>query len=305
MSFPNRFTNVCLFLFLTAVLTRSALAQYHHPPEPAPAGAPTLNADLVKTGLYIFSGGGGNSLLRLSANGFILVNAGLPSERDVLLRKVKRISNQPIRALILTDNNLSHAGAVEKFVESGTRIVAQRNAAAKLATLTIPELTAPRLITYDHDYALRLGGVEVQLLHFGNAHTDGDTVVYFPNLKVVAAGALIGVDANPDFSSGGSLLGWHAALTQMLKLDFDVAVPGKGPVQERADVEALKAQLDSLVTRASRLTTKGMTKDQFLSELRKGDSGLRLSESQLISFYNELASTERDRSTTRPSVASY
>jgi len=166
-------------------------------------------------------------------------------------------------------------------------------------------LTEPRLITYDRNYVLRLGGVEVQLLHFGNAHTDGDTVVYFSNLRIVAADALIGVDANPDFSSGGSILGWQTALRQMLKLDFDIAVPGNGSVQKRADVEAFKAKIDSLVTRASGLARTRATKDQFVSALRKDDSGLKLSESQLTSFYSELVSTERAGSMIRPSVASY
>src|ERR1700730_13702712 len=49
---------------------------------------------------------------------------------------------------------------------------------------------APPTITSDHGYTLRLGGVEVKLMHFGNAHTKGGTVVYFSNLKVVAVGDL-------------------------------------------------------------------------------------------------------------------
>ena len=56
-------------------------------------------------------------------------------------------------------------------------------------------------MTYENDYALRLGGVEVQLKHFGNAHTGGDSVVYFPNLRVVVIGDLFTPDTpDPDFS---------------------------------------------------------------------------------------------------------
>src|SRR5215467_14342959 len=143
MSFHERLAYICLFFLLSIALRGSAFAQYNHPPESALiTEAPPLNAELVKTGLYVFSGSGGNSLLRLSANGFILVNAGLPNEREALLRKVKKISDQPIRALILTDSNLSHAGEIKEFLESGTHIIAQQNTAAKLATPVSSELTA-------------------------------------------------------------------------------------------------------------------------------------------------------------------
>src|ERR1035441_9481431 len=66
---------------------------------------PALNAQLVKTGLYVITGAGCNSVLRLSANGFILVDGGLPGNYDALMKKVGKItySDQPIRALILTD----------------------------------------------------------------------------------------------------------------------------------------------------------------------------------------------------------
>ena len=33
---------------------------------------------------------------------------------------------------------------------------------------------------------MKLGGVEVQVHHFGRSHTSGDSVVYYPDLKVVA-----------------------------------------------------------------------------------------------------------------------
>jgi cyclase len=106
-------------------------------------------------------------------------------------------------------------------------------------------------ITYENDYAPRLGGVEVQLKHFGNAHTDGDTVVYFPNLRVVVIGDLFTPDTtDPDFSAGGSLVDWGPVLGQILKLDFDVVVPNKGPIITRDDLVAFKTKIEIVVSRA-------------------------------------------------------
>jgi cyclase len=113
------------------------------------------------------------------------------------------------------------------------------------------------------------------LLHFGNAHTSRDTVVHFPNLKVVAVGDLFAPTPDPDFSAGGSLVGWGPVLGQILKLDFDVVVPGTGPMVGRGDLEAFKAKIKMLVSRAANLVKKGMAKDQLMAQLTGDDLGWR------------------------------
>lgn len=53
-----------------------------------------------------------------------------------------------------------------------------------------------------------MGGIEARLMHFGNAYTNGDTAVYFPNLKIVALGNLYAAVPNANFAAGGSLVQW-------------------------------------------------------------------------------------------------
>jgi cyclase len=142
---------------------------------------------------------------------------------------------------------------------------------------------------------LRLGGVEVQLSHFGNACTNGDTVVYFPYLKVVALGDLFTPDTpNPDFAGGGSLVDWGPVLAQILKLDFDVAVPSTGPMITRDDLVAFKTKIDILVSRARALVKNGVPKDQLLPQLNADDFGwqFRFTDDDLDRFYAELSSSK-------------
>ena len=159
------------------------------------------------------------------------MDGGLPGSYDALVKKVAKItySDQPIRALILTDHRPHHTGNNAEFVEDGTRIIAQEHTAENLAAQH-PGVALPPAITYRFDYDLHLGGVDVRLFHFGNAHTSGDTVVYFPVQRVVALGDLYSEPPDPDYSAGGSLTNWSSVLADVLKLDFDVVVPGKGPV---------------------------------------------------------------------------
>jgi glyoxylase-like metal-dependent hydrolase (beta-lactamase superfamily II) len=261
------------------------------------AGEKALTPALVKTGLFVISGGGCNSLLRLSANGFILVDGKVPGTHEAILELAKKLSysEQPIRILINTDYHESHTGNNARFLEDGAAVLAHENVKNYLARHNPRDgqFTAPTK-TYDHDFTIKLGGIEAQLLHFGNAHTNGDTVVYFPNLKVVAVGDLFAPAPDPDFAAGGSLVGWGPVLDQILKLDFDVVVPGTGPMVGRADMQAFKTKIDTLVSRATALVKKGVPKSRLMAELKTDALGGRLSFTgrRLDRFYAELAESK-------------
>src|SRR5262249_33054773 len=150
-----------------------------------------LTAALVKPGLFLISGGGGNSLLRLSANGFILVDGKLPGNYDAILTLAKTVSysDQPVKIVINTDHHQNHTALNPKFIEAGASVLAQENVKKNLTSFSSPrDKVALPTKTYSTEFTVKIGGVEAQLLHFGNARTNGDTIVYFPNLKVVAVG---------------------------------------------------------------------------------------------------------------------
>ncbi len=288
---------IVLSLMAGAVASAAQPTQSKEPAGKGP-GDHALTAELVKTGLFVISGGGCNSVLRLSANGFILVDGKLPGNYEAILARAKKLSfsEQPIRILINTDYHENHTGNNAKFIQGGTQILAQENVKRTLSAYNPPNgIAALPTRTYDHDFNVRLGGIEAQLMHFGDAHTDGDTVVYFPNLKVVAVGDLFTPNApDPDFAAGGSLVGWGPVLAEILKLDFDVVVPGAGPMATRADLEAFKGKIDTLVFRAAALVKRGVPKNQLMARLKTDDLGWRfnLTGEGLGRFYAELSRTK-------------
>ena len=259
------------------------------------SGTSQLTAELVRTGLFLISGGGSNSLLRLSANGLILVDGKLPGNYAAIVALANKISfsEQPIRIVINTAHYEDRSGNNAKFIEAGAQILAHENVRLNLSPYKpAGARIAPPTKTYDHDLPVRLGGIEVQLMHFGNARTSGDTVVYFPNLKVVAVGDLYTAETpHPDFSAGGSLVGWGPVLAEILKLDFDVVVPSAGPMVARADLERLKGKLDSFVSRAAALAKKGVPKGQLLAQLNREEPEwhLNLMGEPLDRFYTEVS----------------
>jgi cyclase len=283
-----------MFIVLLALTSIGAVrAQYtlsNEPAEKNPAATP-LHVEMVKTGLFLISGGGSNSVLRLSANGSIIVDGKAPGSYEALLTEAKKISDQPIRIVINTDHHHDHTATNAEFLEDGTNIVAQQNAGKNLSTYNSGGAKiAPPTKTYDREFTIRLGGIEAQLFHFGNAYTNGDTVVYFPNLKAVAVGDLFAAVPDPDYAAGGSLVEWGPVLDQILKLDFDTVLPASGPLVGRAELEAFRIKLGTLISRAADLVRKGVPKNQLMAHLKTDDLGWRLSYtgSRLDDFYAEL-----------------
>jgi cyclase len=151
-------------------------------------------------------------------------------------------------------------------LDAGVRIIAQTNLAKR--ALPVPGATQSArssIVTFDSEYTVRGGGIEVRLLHFGRAQSDADTIVYFPDHKVVAVGELYSA-TKPwvDLENGGSLVGWGAVLAEILKLDFDVVVPARGPIASRTDLENFKTIIDSLVRGGSALVKGAAANDDLM-----------------------------------------
>jgi len=288
---------IALFVVLASAVAGSAQDAKHKDLSGAGVSTSVRAAQLVKTGLYLFASDTGNSLLRLSANGMILVDGQLPGDCDALQKQVgraSRILDQSIRVVINTDHHLPRTGCNAQLLAKGAQILAQENVVKNLASYRPPgDLIAAPTKTYDRELNVKLGGVEVRVMHFGNAHTSGDTVAYFTNLKVVAVGDLYATSPDPSFAEGGSLVGWGPVLAEVLKLDFEIALPGTGPSVTKADVATFKRKIDTLVSRAARLVKTGVPKDRLMDELQTDDLGWRFdfAGDRLDRFYDELSRT--------------
>jgi glyoxylase-like metal-dependent hydrolase (beta-lactamase superfamily II) len=216
--------------------------------------ASARKVEFVQTGLFLIHESGYNTVVRLTGNGIILVDGSSPGHYRDLVSAAQGIADElPIRLLVTTNTEPVHSGTNREFLNAGVPVMAQTNAREHLlATSSTAENVAPPSLTFETEHTLKLGGVTVQLFYFGPAHTDADTVVYFPDLKVVAVGDLFTREM-PDarIGAGGSLVGWDTVLDKILTLDFEKMVPGQGPVGNKSDVRELKSRIDRLLSRPS------------------------------------------------------
>jgi glyoxylase-like metal-dependent hydrolase (beta-lactamase superfamily II) len=249
----------------------------------------------IKPGLFLVTGAGGNSGVRVTREGVILIDGKLPGDENYnrLMELIKSVTDQPVKYLINTHHHQDHTGNNARFLAAGVPIIAHENLNKNLQTYRADPAPAPATTTYSKDYTVRLGGVEVQLHHYGRAHTSGDTVVYYPDLKVAQVSDVVTIPNPPlnDFAGGGSAVETIAVVDNILKLDFDTAIPGNGEAITRADVQTFRDKFNTLLTRARELVKNGVPKDQLVAQLKIDDLGWRLNlpGDRLDAFYAEIS----------------
>jgi glyoxylase-like metal-dependent hydrolase (beta-lactamase superfamily II) len=247
--------------------------------KPAAPPAPMAIKQL-KPGLYMVTGFGGNSTVRVTKEGVILVdtkNLGDGPYND-LVAQIKTITDQPVKYVFVTHVHQDHAGNIGRFVKAGAQVIAHEGLKRNLEVggpngkgyESAAGKPDPPNVTYANDREVTLGGAKAKAYHFANAHTGGDTIVHFADLRVVSLGdEFVANPPNADYPMGGSVLSWSRALGEVLKLDFDMAIPGHGndPLT-KADVQTFQRRIDLIGKKALELRKKGVAKEEIRQQIQ-------------------------------------
>ena len=253
--------------------------------------AAPMQIEKVKDGLYLIRGpfnrcapngcGGGYAddgllheagdvAVRVTPEGLIVVDDKYQENVADILEKVKSISQAPIKYLLNTHHHTDHAGGDAIFVNT-TEIIAHRNVRENFLRNKQPG--APR-VTFTDQASVFLGGVEVRAYYFGRAHTNGDAVIYFPDLKVIHSGDLI-TEGMPvmDYNNGASAVEWVRVLDRVLELDFDTVIPGHGKLLTKENIRSDRQKLVTMNQRMAELAKKGVPLEQVFDQLKLADLG--------------------------------
>ena len=229
--------------------------------------APPLGLQKLGDDLYVFGVtkgvGAGNVAIYLTDDGVILVDDMFDRNHDEIMASVKSLTSKPIKYVLNSHQHDDHAGGNAKMLGLNAEVIAHRNVRANMLLLQQPGL--PR-ITFSDQMEVHLGGKEVRAFHFGRGHTGGDAILYFPAHKVIHTGDLfLTFPTQPfiDYAQGGSALEWTTTLDEMLKLDFDVAIPGHGPVSDRAGVMKWRESFAAMRERIRGMVHQGRSKDEI------------------------------------------
>lgn len=225
---------------------------------------PELTINKVHDDLYEIVGDGGNVAVLVTTEGIVLVDDKFEQDHDAILAKIKTVSKQPVKYVINTHYHQDHSGGNAKFLPTAD-VISTQNARTNILQHKQSNVTgspvAPARIVFNDETAVFLGGKEVRAKFFGRGHTNGDAVVYFPQLKTIHTGDLMaGTSPLIDYNGGGSLLEWTKTLDAVMStLDFDTVIPGHGNVTNKAGLKAYRDDIVKLQTRVRGLVRGGKT----------------------------------------------
>ncbi|HWP27740.1 MAG TPA: MBL fold metallo-hydrolase [Xanthobacteraceae bacterium] len=255
------------------------------PPAPPP---PFIDWDKVQirtidlgNRTFMLMGQGGNITVAVGSEGILMVDGQFPELSDRIKAAIKQISPLPVKYLVNTHFHRDHTGGNENFAKDGAIVVAHDNIRVRLAAGTISMMTGaraaprppealPKLTYYGGSFTLDFGGRTAQLTHVANAHTDGDTWVYFPDANVLCTGDTFNNlkrYQNIDYANGGDVRGMIRALDTYLKVANDATkiVPGHGPLASKADLIVFRNMLVTSHDRIKKLFDEGKTEDEVVA----------------------------------------
>lgn len=253
------------FGFLTPV-SLSALVTLAMAQGPAPA---PLMVHQLKPNVYWIEGGGGNSGVIVGDKGVIVVDAKTTAAAGKeLLEDIAKITPKPVTTVILTHSDGDHVNGLASFPAGITIIAHENNKKEQEAALAAggrgapPAGHLPTKTIAKNKEDLKIEGVKVEVLHWANAHTSGDLVVYLPSEKIVFTGDIITTqpDALIHLEKNGSSEGWVTTAKGTAALNADQFVPGHGDIMNKAtvqkkatDVAAKRAKIKDLVAQGKSL----------------------------------------------------
>lgn len=215
---------------------------------------PDVTTTDLGNGIYMLIGQGGNIGVSNGADGMVVIDDQYARMAPKIQAALKDISDKPVRFLINTHYHGDHAGGNVEMHKHGADIIAHDNVRKRLTTPTInkvwnstvepmPEAAWP-VITFSDNSTLYLNKQTIRLIHAPSAHTDGDSIVYFPEANVLHMGDNFFHNMLPyiDVDGGGSVDGMIAAQEKGLALANAETkiIPGHGPLATKADLQKFR-----------------------------------------------------------------
>ena len=237
-----------------------------------------IKVQKVSGSVYMLEGMGGNIGASVGEDGIVVVDDEYLPLAEKIEAALKGLTDKPVKFVLNTHWHGDHTGGNPYFGEKAP-IIAQENVRKRLAsggktrfgeTKPAPKVALP-VITFDEDVSVHLNGEDIRAIHIANGHTDGDSVIFFPQSKVVHMGDDFfngGMFPFIDLDSGGSVQGMIAGGEKVLaEAPDDVKIiPGHGPLGTKDDLRKFVTMLKETSAAVQAGINQGKTLDQLKQE---------------------------------------
>lgn len=196
----------------------------------------------------------------------LLVDAGpSPAQGALLLASATARAGVPVTHVVITHNHWDHwfglAGMPDVVGIAQENLVGSEPSADTLehaGRLGLTEMPKPSE-TFSLARPVNLGGLHVEILHFGGGHTSCDAFVFVPSQNVWFVGDMLEQGADPQFDETSDVKNWPLALDGVLGATNEATrfVPGHGHVVDRTFAFIQRAEIGIIHGNSEWLISQG------------------------------------------------
>jgi glyoxylase-like metal-dependent hydrolase (beta-lactamase superfamily II) len=275
----ERKKRVLVLGLVIAIGALSAAVSARHAPPQAPHAIDLLK---LKDNLYVLTSAipgdrntfsGGNVSVFITDAGVTLVDSKLAGWGQAMLDKIKTVTNKPVTRIINTHTHGDHTGN-DDFFGGNVEIVAHENTKANMERMDAFKGDKAQFLpkkTYKDKLTLGSGKDQIDLYYFGPGHTNGDTWVVFPSLRILQTGDMVAWKDAPlcDRNNGGSCLAFPKTLAGAVAAikNIDTVVPGHMGMVKMEDVQEYQRYMTDFVAAAQAAMKAGKSVDEATAGL--------------------------------------
>ena len=200
--------------------------------------------------VYIFRNGGHQAMFVVTSAGVIATDPvayGRPQGGAAYVDEIRKVTDKPIKYLIYSHHHYDHIAGGQAFKDAGAKIIAHKQAKARLARLKDPATPLPDEVV-DKKRVIQLGGTTLELTYVGLNHSDSSIVMRLPKEKILFVVDTLPVGQVP----GRGMIDFHPleaeeSIKQILKMDWERLIPGHpGPNDRLGTKQDVQDQLTFL-----------------------------------------------------------
>ncbi|HEX8027197.1 MAG TPA: MBL fold metallo-hydrolase, partial [Vicinamibacterales bacterium] len=205
------------------------------------------------------------SLFVVGADGVLIVDGqGSVDATKKMLGEIAKVTPKPIKWYIVGSDHGDHTAGNSVLPKDITYVVTPFSKGQM--KLESPAMTSDKQV-------INVGGIEVQALYLGRAHTGGDLVAYLPKQKILFMSEVYLNRVFPAMRSAFPTE-WVGVIDKALKLDVDRFVPGHGFIEEpkasREELIEYQKAMRAVIAEVNRLHKLGLSADDAAKQANWG-----------------------------------
>jgi glyoxylase-like metal-dependent hydrolase (beta-lactamase superfamily II) len=278
--------SLAISVALVAALGASGIAQQNR----GAAADNEVHVLPVQGNVYMLAGPDSNSAVQIGDEGVVVVDTMNAASAEKLAAAIRALSPKPVIQILNTSADPDHTGGNAVVAKggqpsassggadrgAGAPILAHENMEARMTAESGKYKADPSLwpteTYFEHRRGYLRNGEGIEILFQANAHTDGDSLVFFRRSDVIVAGDIFTPQRYPvfDADAGGSINGLLAGLNHILNITITgkneeggtYVIPGRGHLCDEADVSDYRDMVTIVRDRIQDAVNKKMTLEQ-------------------------------------------